>query len=221
MIKKERKRRISDGKYRKLKELYLLNISIRKAAEVVKVNRNTVEKYFKKFSPAAIEFVKSEFKEAGGEVEVDEFYCGGRRKGQRGRGAGAKIRVIGAIARRGKVYAKVVERTDADTLNSFISNTINIDSLVYTDGYTGYNFVTDIGYKHRVINHSQNFVKADNIHTNTIESFWAYAKKAFRLTHGGVKKYFARFLAKIILTFNHRSFTIQMRLLNKYLILAN
>ena len=31
----------------------------------------------------------------GGEIEVDESYFGGRRKGQRGRGAAGKIPVFG------------------------------------------------------------------------------------------------------------------------------
>ena len=33
----------------------------------------------------------------GGEIEVDESYFGGRRKGRRGRGAGGKIPVFGLL----------------------------------------------------------------------------------------------------------------------------
>ena len=39
----------------------------------------------------------------GGEIEVDESYFGGRRKGQRGRSAGGKIPVFGLLKRGGKV----------------------------------------------------------------------------------------------------------------------
>ena len=39
----------------------------------------------------------------GGEIEVDESYFGGRRKGRRGRGAGGKIPVFGLLKRGGKV----------------------------------------------------------------------------------------------------------------------
>ena len=38
----------------------------------------------------------------GGEIEVDESYFGGRRKGRRGRGAGGKISVFGLMKRGGK-----------------------------------------------------------------------------------------------------------------------
>ena len=40
----------------------------------------------------------------GGEIEVDESYFGGRRKGRRGHGAGGKIPVFGLLKRGGKVY---------------------------------------------------------------------------------------------------------------------
>ena len=35
----------------------------------------------------------------GGEIEVDESYFGGRRKGKRGRGAAGKIPVFGLLKR--------------------------------------------------------------------------------------------------------------------------
>ena len=38
----------------------------------------------------------------GGEIEVDESYFGGNRKGKRGRGAAGKIPVFGLLKRGGK-----------------------------------------------------------------------------------------------------------------------
>ena len=42
----------------------------------------------------------------GGEIEVEEGYLGGRRKGRRGRGAARKVPVFGQLNRGGKIYAK-------------------------------------------------------------------------------------------------------------------
>ena len=44
----------------------------------------------------------------GGEIEVDESYFGGKRKGKRGRGAAGKIPVFGLLKRGGKVYTKII-----------------------------------------------------------------------------------------------------------------
>ena len=44
----------------------------------------------------------------GGEIEVDESYFGGTRKGKRGRRAARKIPVFGLLKRGGKVYTRVI-----------------------------------------------------------------------------------------------------------------
>jgi transposase len=43
-----------------------------------------------------------------GEIEFDESYFGGKRKGQRGRGAAGKVPVFGLLKRGGKVYTKII-----------------------------------------------------------------------------------------------------------------
>ncbi len=46
--------------------------------------------------------------ELSGEVEADESYFGGMRKGKRGRGAGGKVAVFGLLKRGGKVYTTII-----------------------------------------------------------------------------------------------------------------
>tara|TARA_E500000331_G_scaffold44507_1_gene37206 strand:- start:717 stop:899 length:183 start_codon:yes stop_codon:yes gene_type:complete len=52
----------------------------------------------------------------GGEVEVDESYFGGRRKGRRGRGAGGKIPVFGLLKPGGKVHTKIIPNSSSANL---------------------------------------------------------------------------------------------------------
>jgi len=59
-----------------------------------------------------------------GEIEVDESYFGGSRKGKRGRGAGGKIPVFGLLKRGGKVYAKIIPDASGRTLMPFITRKI-------------------------------------------------------------------------------------------------
>lgn len=52
----------------------------------------------------------------GGEFELDEAYFGGRRKGNRSRGAPGKVPVFGILEREGHVHVSVVLDVSAATL---------------------------------------------------------------------------------------------------------
>ena len=51
-----------------------------------------------------------------GEIEVDESYFGGVRKGKRGRGAAGKVPVFGLLKRGGRVYAVTIPNARSETL---------------------------------------------------------------------------------------------------------
>ncbi len=53
-----------------------------------------------------------------GEVELDESYFGGVRKGKRGRGAAGKTAVFSILKRNGKVYTIVVAETKQTIVDS-------------------------------------------------------------------------------------------------------
>lgn len=73
-----------------------------------------------------------------GEVEADESYFGGQRKGKRGRGAAGKVAVFGLLKRNGKVYTVTVPNTQTATLFPIIREQVKPDSIVYTDCYRSY-----------------------------------------------------------------------------------
>mgnify|MGYP001973590761 CR=1 FL=1 len=54
--------------------------------------------------------------ELSGEVEADESYFGGRRKGGRGRVAGCKVAVFGFLKRGGKVFTAIIPDARTRTL---------------------------------------------------------------------------------------------------------
>lgn len=74
-----------------------------------------------------------------GEVEADESYFGGVRKGKRGRGAAGKIAVFGLLKRNGKVYTAVIPNACTATLMPIIEERVEPDSIVYTDTFRAYN----------------------------------------------------------------------------------
>lgn len=119
-----------------------------------------------------------------GIVEMDETYMGGKpRKGVKysdpddrpkpGRGT-KKTPVIGAVERRGRVTAKVVpkEKMKGKNLRSFVRE--RVDTTVTTE-YKGYLGMSRV-LSHAVIKHQDWYVDGD-IHTNTIEGFWALLKR--------------------------------------------
>lgn len=67
---------------------------------------------------------------ARGEVEVDESYFGGVRKGKRGRGALGKIPAFGLLKRGGKVYVMPIPDAKATTLMPIIRKKIQPDRIV-------------------------------------------------------------------------------------------
>lgn len=81
-----RKSRLSWYKQSRLIELFVAGTTARTAAQLVCVNKTTASYYFQRLR--VLIYTHSEHLELlEGEVEADESYFGGRRKGKRGRGA--------------------------------------------------------------------------------------------------------------------------------------
>src|SRR3990167_311168 len=121
----------------------------------------------------------------GGEVEMDETYHGGRRRGTRRGRPGPeshKVPVFGIVQRAGKVAAMTVPNVQRATLLPHIIERVLPASTVYTDELNVYNGLDGEGYKHRRINHSEKVYVSGDVHTNTIEGFWSLTKRGI----GGV-----------------------------------
>jgi transposase len=111
-----------------------------------------------------------------GKVEVDETYCGGKRRGKRGRGAEGKTIVAGAVERKGRVIAKVGSDVSSNTLVPFVTEKVLPKSMVFTDELPSYNPLSSQGYTHRRIRHASKVYVSGDVHTNTIEGFWSLVK---------------------------------------------
>ncbi|MDE0491295.1 IS1595 family transposase [Psychrobacter sp. A3] len=136
-----------------------------------------------------------------GEIEVDESYFGGTRKGKRGRGAGSKVPVFGLLKRNGKVYACMIPNAKADTLIPIIREKVKPDSIVYTDSFKSDNALDVSEFTHYRINHSKTFVNDKN-HINGIENFWNQSKRHLRKFNGIPKEHFHLYLKECEWRFN-------------------
>ena len=137
-----------------------------------------------------------------GEIEVDESYFGGVRKGKRGRGAAGKVPVFGLLKRGGRVYAVTIPNARSETLIPIIESKIRPDSIVYTDCFKAYDVLDVSDFHHVRINHSKLFAQ-DRNHINGIENFWNQAKRHMRKFNGVPKAHFGLFLKECEWRFNN------------------
>ena len=211
-----RKSRLSRVKQNKLIEHFVAGTTARTAADLVGVNRKTAVYYFHRLRviiSGHLEAQASEF--LSGEIEVDESYFGGKRKGKRGRGAGGKTPVFGLLKRGGKVYTKIIPNAKGETLMPIIQEKVIPDSIVYSDSWRGYNVLDVSEFRHYRINHSKLFADHHN-HINGIENFWNQAKRHLRKFNGVPKENFALFLKECEWRFNNPKPSSQLRQLKQW-----
>ena len=93
-----RKSRLSKYKQDRLIEHFVAGTTARTASSLCGVHRNTAAYYFLRLREIIAYELEAESEAMfGGEIEVDESYFGGKRKGKRGRGAAGKIPVFGLL----------------------------------------------------------------------------------------------------------------------------
>ena len=146
-----------------------------------------------------------------GIVEMDETYIGGKpRKGtggehKRGRGTD-KAPVIGATERGGQVTAKAVVKgkMKGRHMRAFVRQRIDTtQARLITDEYKGYLGMSKV-LPHSVIKHQDWYVDGD-IHTNTIEGFWALLKRGmFGQFHSVSRRHLQRYVDEFCYRYNLR-----------------
>lgn len=206
--------KLSKKVQRKLIEFFVLEVTARSAGDMLGIQANTAALFYHKLRQLIACHLEEEWP-FDGEVEVDECYFGGHRKGNRGRGAAGKVPVFGLLKRGGKVYACMIPDASGDTLMPIIRRKVLPDSIVYTDGWTAYNALDVSEFKHHRINHSEEFARGRN-HINGIENFWNQTKRVLRKYNGIPRHRFGLFLKECEFRFNHGSPKQQMTILLKW-----
>lgn len=137
-------------------------------------------------------FIKGHNLPFPGPVETDETAVGGKRKNMSkakrkelreagaGRGSVGKAIVAGVRDRESKqVSAAVVERTDAETLQSFVLDRTESTATVYIDESRAY---TGLPRAHEVVNHSTGEYVRGDAAVNGMEGFWSLFKRGYHGT---------------------------------------
>ena len=199
-----RKGRLPNETVKEIVRLFWLLVPAARVARDLGVNRKTVLRYYTLLRERIAFERDKELEQLAGEVEVDESYFGGVRKGKRGRGAAGKVPVFGLLKRNGEVRVVFPERLDRKTLQGAIKQHVKPQSWVYSDGYQVYDRLDIEGFKHVRISHDETFGNG-KAHINGIENFWGFAKRRLKMYHGGFKKNFPLFIREMEFRFNRRN----------------
>jgi transposase-like protein len=163
-------------------------ISARQLGRDLHVNKDTGWRMAMKIRDAMLQHEQRQL--LTGIVEADETYIGGkpRKRGPKGgggtsepnkRGRGTKkTPVVGVASRDGQVRAESFhnKRLTAKNLKMLVRKNVDTEyATLITDEFSGYIGINKI-VSHETIDHKKWYVDGD-IHTNTIESFWALLKR--------------------------------------------
>lgn len=199
--------RLSCVQWLSLIKLFELELSVRKMSEQMNLSYNTVYQAVQKIRLAILAHAPDAEELLDGEIELDESYFGGHRKGNRGRGAAGKVPVFGILERNVKVMVTVVPNVTAETLIGLTVKTVRRGSIVYTDKFRSYDSLMFCGYRHLKIDHNKRFTSG-KVYINGLEGFWSWAKERLIKHHGVSKENFPLYLKELEFRYNHRHMDI-------------
>ncbi len=184
-------------------KLFELEVSVRKIASQLNLVYNAAYRAVQTIRYAILAHVHDGVDLLSGEIELDEACFGGRRKGNRGRGASGKVPVFGILERQGKVRVTVVPDVSAETLLNLTLKTVRRGSIVYTDKFRSYDSLMFCGYRHLKVDHNKRFASG-KVYINGLEGFWSWAKERLIKYHGVSKTNFPLYLKELEFRYNHR-----------------
>jgi transposase-like protein len=219
--------KISGYKVGKILKHFVVDVEANKTAELLNLNRKTVDDYYNLFRKLIYVEQTTAFAKLNGTLEIDESYFGARRvrglriKLKRGRGT-RKQPVFSIYQRGGRVYTEIVPNCLGTTLQHIIEHIVSENAEVNSDGWRGYDGLVDVGYdNHYRVNHGDNeWSDEHGHHINGIENFWSCTKRRMQKHNGVRKTYFELFLKECEWRYNEEDYEQEAelkKLLNHYI----
>jgi transposase-like protein len=216
-------------------EYFVAQTAAVETAKEVRVNRHTVDRYFRLLRGAIYQARSQELiaLDPTDIVEGDEMYltaglkglaggnelwreprCRGLKRRGRGDWESDRIPVLGLICRNGQLRLFVLRNVQTATIQPIIEQLVAKGVQVYTDGYNIYNFLDREGYQHATVNHSAGEYARGEVHCNTIECTWSWLRQAIRTYRGVSKVYLPLYVAQFEFFYNRRHVNRWSRMLD-------
>jgi transposase len=167
------------------------------------------------------------------EVEADEMYQNAgekgiphpdpddppRRRANKRRGHGNFANdwppVAGVAGRdSGQLRTRVVERADRAALEAFVSNSARPVAMIYSDEWSSYDHLKELGFGHATVCHfAHEWARDDDgdgireVHDNTLEGIWTGLRNYLRIFRGVSKHYLAQYVAVFLWSYNIKAVT--------------
>jgi transposase len=156
-----------------------------------------------------------------GTVEMDETFIGGKPRlkdrefnadgsVKQGKTAHSKKKemVFGAVERGGRVRAEVVPKTEQGGLARRVHGFVMPTAIIHTDEYVGYNLPGKSFAEHHRIRHADRVYVSGDVHTQTIEGFWALLKGGLiGVYHGVSTEHLQAYVDEYVFRYNNREIT--------------
>jgi transposase-like protein len=128
--------------------------------------------------------------------------------------------VVGIIGREsGEVRLEVVEHADQETLESLVVGMTKPGAMVYTDEWSGYNHLPELGRGHATVCHTpgnREWARDDDgdgvreVHNNTTEGLWTGARNFLRIFRGISKWFLGQYIAMLEWSWNMKGATLDV-----------
>ncbi len=200
MIK--RSSRISTQKINDILRSFAVGIIAKTTASISKLSHNTVNLYFNHFREK-IWLNNQEIPYFSGIVEIDCAFFGRTKQTKKTK----HILVFGVLRREDKkVYTKIIERADRETLIQLIKQTVAPGTIICTDSWAAFNSLETEGYIHRRVNHAieEWGNNAQGNGTQRIDAFWGNCKRFENRFNGISRKTFPLHLKEWEWRWNHK-----------------
>jgi transposase len=153
------------------------------------------------------ELMNTPMQEMAGQIEIDETYIGGVKRGAKGGRSTTenKTPILGIAQRDGIIAAIKVPNVRVKTILPIIRKYVVGYSLVYTDDFPTYTALDGTTYFHRIVHHNAKQWVKYSAHTNTIEGFWSILKRSLNGVYHSVRpKYLQNYVDEYLFRYNHR-----------------
>jgi transposase len=192
---------------RKIISCFALELTATQTARLMRINRNTVNRYYRLLREAIAHFQDQEVARLAAEIEPTRNHSRGREALACPVKSGTPV--YGFLGREGKVYTQVVPEISAQILRSFVKQRPRDGRLALADGCKRYDgFIFD-HYEHIRVAHRNGSTNGGQRHKNGIESFWSYYKNRLSKYCGINPRHFHLHLKECEFRFNHRTQSIE------------